>query len=78
MRPFTIEEAEKVVKEMKGDMAPGPDGLSVTFFKNFWAVIKGVIEAMIGDFNRNRLDLSRINYGVLTLIRKVKEANEIK
>lgn len=47
VKPFTIEEAEQVVKEMMENTAPGPDGLSVTFFKNFWETIKWEIKSKI-------------------------------
>lgn len=77
-RPFTIEEAEKVVMEMKDNTAPGPDGLSVAFYKNFWGTIRTEIEGMIRDFNENKLDIARLNYGVISLIPKVQEANDIK
>jgi hypothetical protein len=33
---------------------------------------------MVGDFNESRLDLQRLNYGVITLVPKVREANSIK
>lgn len=32
---FTIEEVEIALKEMKNSTAPGPDGLSVEFYKAF-------------------------------------------
>uniref|UniRef100_A0A0A8YTH7 Uncharacterized protein n=1 Tax=Arundo donax TaxID=35708 RepID=A0A0A8YTH7_ARUDO len=31
MRPFTVEEGEYALKEMKNDTAPGPDGFPVFF-----------------------------------------------
>jgi hypothetical protein len=33
---------------------------------------------MVEDFNRNRLDLKRLNFGVITLVPKAREANIIK
>jgi hypothetical protein len=33
---------------------------------------------MISDFNKNSLDLKRLNYGVITLVPKVKEANNTR
>lgn len=33
---------------------------------------------MVNDFNGNHLDMARINYGVITMIPKVLEANDIK
>ena len=35
-KPFSMEELEAVVKDMKNGTAPGPDGFSVEFFKEFW------------------------------------------
>jgi hypothetical protein len=32
-KPFTLEEIEGVIKEMKTNTAPGPDGFPVMFFK---------------------------------------------
>jgi hypothetical protein len=33
---------------------------------------------MVYDFNLNKLDLKRLNYGVITLVPKLKETNTIK
>jgi hypothetical protein len=33
---------------------------------------------IVGDFNDAKLDLQRLNYGVITLVLKVREANTIK
>jgi hypothetical protein len=33
---------------------------------------------MVRDFNDNKLDLKRLNYGVITLVPKLKDANTIK
>jgi hypothetical protein len=41
-------------------------------------VIKGEIMGMVKDFNSGTLDLKRLNYGVITLVPKVKEANSIR
>jgi hypothetical protein len=35
IQPFTIEEIDKVVKSMKPNTAPGPDGSSVSFLELF-------------------------------------------
>lgn len=61
---------------MKCDSAPGPNGFGVTFFKNFWEVIKGNYSRMFEDLHSGHLDIKR--YGVITLVPKVKEANNIK
>jgi hypothetical protein len=43
-----------------------------------WHLIKKEILGMVQDFNGNKLDLRRLNYGVITLVPKVREANTIK
>jgi hypothetical protein len=37
---FTVEELEEVFQGTKTATVPGPDGLSVAFFKKFWPVLK--------------------------------------
>jgi hypothetical protein len=63
---------------MKSESASAPNGFTVTFFKKLWAHIKAEIMGMVRDFNEAKLDLKRLNYGVITLVLKVREANCIK
>jgi hypothetical protein len=63
---------------MKSESAPGPNGFTVTFFKRIWDHIKQEIMGMVRDFNEAILDLQSLNYGVITLVPKVREANSIK
>jgi hypothetical protein len=77
-KPFIEEEVRNVVFNMKENTASGPDGFSVTFYNNFWEVIKGDLLAMVNDFYLGNLDIARLNYGVITLVPKVKEDNNVK
>jgi hypothetical protein len=52
-------------------------GLVCTFLKTFGR-IKGDYLAMVQDFHKGDLDIKRLNYGVITLVPKIKEANNIK
>lgn len=47
VRPFSLEELDTTMKEMKNNTAPGPDGFSVEFFKAFWPLIRGDIKEML-------------------------------
>ena len=38
--PFTEEEIKYVVFSMEADHAPGPDGLSMRFYQEFWDLVK--------------------------------------
>ena len=63
---------------MKENTSPGPDGFSVSFYKQCWEFIKEDLMRMVNDFYLGQLDLSRLNYGVITLVPKVKDANNVK
>jgi hypothetical protein len=63
---------------MEVNSAPGPDGLPVGFYREFWAELKPLVLEMFNDFFRGELNLSRQNYGMISLIPKIKEANNIK
>jgi hypothetical protein len=63
---------------MKPGSALGPDGLPVLFFKKFWGILKGPILQLLNDFTLGRVDTARLNYGIISLIPKVKGAHSIK
>jgi hypothetical protein len=75
---FTPEELDEVLESMKPDSAPGPDGLPVVFFKKFWDILKGPILQILNDFALGRVDIARLNFGIISLIPKVKGADSIK
>jgi hypothetical protein len=75
---FTSEELDEVLLRMKPDSAPGPDGLPVLFFKKFWGTLKGVILQLLNDFVLGRVDIACLNFGIISLIPKVKGADSIK
>jgi hypothetical protein len=64
--------------EMKENSAPGPNGYGIVFFKRFWELVKGDILDMFSDLWEERLDIKRLNYGVVTLVPKLKDAKSIK
>lgn len=75
---FTQEELDQVLADMKPDSAPGPDGFPMSFFKRFWEILKDPILGILNDFALGRVDIARLNYGILSLIAKVKGAYTIK
>jgi hypothetical protein len=40
-------------------------------------VVKGEIMGMVNDFYMGNLDIARLNYGVVTLIRKCKTVRQL-
>ena len=63
LKPFTKEEVKATIFGMREDSAPGPDDEFML---------------MVNDFYLGGLDISRLNYGVITLVLKVKDANNVK
>jgi hypothetical protein len=77
-RTFTAEELDVVLASMKTDSAPGPDGFPVSFYKRFWGMLRGPVLQILNDFTLGRVDISRLNFGVLSLIPKLKGADSVK
>jgi hypothetical protein len=50
----------------------------VEFYKCFWEQIRGAVLEMFDNLFDGKLDLGRLNYGLISLIPKLKEANNIK
>jgi hypothetical protein len=78
VKPFGVDEIKGVVMEMKVNLAPGPNGFTTIFFQKFWDTIQGDFLSMFQDFWEGHLDIKRLNFEVITLVPKVKEANCIK
>ena len=76
--PFLSEEVGRAIMEMRNNSAPGPVGLPVIFFQIFWENIKAVIMPMFQEFYIGTLVMSRLNFGVVTLIPKVVGATDIR
>jgi hypothetical protein len=74
---FAQEEVMSAMMGMKKDVAPSPNGFGASFFHTFWNLIKDRYYAMFQDFHREDLDIRRLNYGVITLVPKVQDANNI-
>nr|XP_051208064.1 uncharacterized protein LOC127323999 [Lolium perenne] len=74
---FSEPELEAIIKGMNTDTAPGPDGFPVMFFKRFWPQVKLGILHILNDFVLGRIDIARLNFGILSLIPKVPGAEQI-
>jgi hypothetical protein len=52
--------------------------MPVEFYQAGWDVIKRDMLDMLTEFGNHKLDIGRLNYGVITLIPKSKEAGRIQ
>jgi hypothetical protein len=58
-------EVDTATKTMNTNTAPSPDGFQVQFYKGFWDKVKILVKEMLDDMHAGRLDLGRLNYGVI-------------
>jgi hypothetical protein len=77
-KPFVVNEIKEVIFSMEKNTAPGPDHFPIEFYQHCWDFIKNDLVALFHDFHNLKLDIGRFNYGIFTLLPKVKEANNIK
>jgi len=77
-RPFSEEEIKYVIFQMEHNKAAGPDAIPIEFFQTYWEIIKVDIMEMFEDFHKGKLDVSRFNYGIITLLPKISDASRIQ
>lgn len=77
IKPFE-EEIQNIIKDLKENSALGPNGFGPSFFKKCWEMCQLVLLNMFQDFHKGVRDIKGLNYGVITLVPKIKEANTIK
>jgi hypothetical protein len=75
---FTERDAKEAILQMKHNIALGPDGFSPEFYQVFREIIKGDLMALFREFHEGKLPLFNLNFGVITLLPKQKEATHIK
>jgi hypothetical protein len=78
VKPFSMEEIENAIKHTKTNTAPDSDGFPVQFYKTFWPKVRELVKEMLDDMAAGRFNLGRLNYGVIILIPKIKDANTIR
>jgi hypothetical protein len=76
-RRFSLEEIKDVIVQMEKNKAAGPDGFPIEFYQHCWDIIKYDIMDVFDDLFEHRIDLDRINYGIITLIPKPADADVI-
>ena len=75
---FTLDEIKMVVFSMRHNRAAGPDGMPIEFFQTFWHLICNDLLSLFQDFYDDMIDISRLNYGVVTLLAKGQGADRIQ
>lgn len=50
-KPFTEEDVWASIQSCDGNRAPGPDGFNLSFYNEFWGLIKEDIMKVFNDFH---------------------------
>jgi hypothetical protein len=53
---------------------PGPDGLPFLFYQQILDLVKSDLLVLFDDFHRDKLDLYRLNFALITIIPKDNDA----
>src|SRR4051812_8265415 len=67
---ISLKEIEGVVKFLKSDKVPGPDGFNGFFVKKCWHIIKKDFIQLCQDFHDEKISLESINGSYITLVPK--------
>lgn len=73
-----MEEIKHVVFGMAHKKSPGPDGFTAGFYQHFWDLVNNDLKTLFDDFRNGILDSVRLNYEIITLVPKTKDANQIQ
>eukprot|EP00253_Pinus_taeda_P018458 PITA_18458 len=76
MRKITMEEVEDIVRNMKRNKAPGPDGYTVEFFQAGWHFLATEVLEVVEEARINQRIWPGINSTLLTLISKTNQADQ--
>jgi hypothetical protein len=63
---------------MDCNLAPGPDGSLVGFYRVLLDDLKFLVLEMFNGLHRGDLNLRRLNFGMISIIPKLKDANNIR
>ena len=77
-RPFSEEEVKTALFSMNSNRAPRPDNIPAEFYQHYWEIVKKDIMGLFLAFYEGRLDVHRLNYGIITLLPKISGANKIQ
>lgn len=76
--PFSENEIKNALFQMEKNKGAGPDKIPIEFYQTCWDIVKNDVIQLFDDFYNNKVDISRLNYGIITLLPKVNDANRIQ
>ncbi|GAU51648.1 hypothetical protein TSUD_414700 [Trifolium subterraneum] len=76
-KPFLLEEIKSAIWDCDGFKSPGPDGVNLGFFKDFWEVLKIDLLNFFSEFHRQGILSKGLNSTFIALIPKVESPQRV-
>lgn len=76
--PFIEIEIKSAVFQMEKNKVAGPDRIPIECYQTCWNIVKDDIIQFFADYHEGRVDISIINYGIITLLPKISDAIKIQ
>jgi hypothetical protein len=76
-KPFLLEEIKKAIWDCDSFKSPGPDGVNLGFFKDFWEVLKIDLLNFFSEFHRQGILSKGLNSTFIALIPKVDNPQRV-
>jgi hypothetical protein len=74
-----VEEVKNALFLMKlNNYSSGPDSIPIEFFHHCWDIVMPDVIHIFHAFHVGHLVVQRFNYGMITLLSKMKDANKIQ
>jgi hypothetical protein len=75
---FLESKVRAAIFQMEHNKAPGPNGFPPEFYQVFWDLIKDNLMALFADFHQGSLQLNRLNFEMIILLPRKKDAKVIQ
>lgn len=67
-QPFSMTEVKNALFQIEKNKAAGPDRIPIEFYQSCWEIVKNDIMNLFNDFYHEKVNISRLNYGIITLL----------
>jgi hypothetical protein len=73
-KPFSESEIKNALFQMETNKGAGLDKIPIEFYQTCWDAVKTDIIQLFDDFHAEKVNISRINYGIIALLPKKSDA----
>jgi hypothetical protein len=75
---FSLKELKEAVFGMELNKAAGLNGFNADFYQKFWPLVYVDMFQLVNDFFDKKINIDRLNFGVVTLVPKGADADKIQ